>query len=726
MNEKQAIEKLQKVVTEYLESNKENFDEAVKLATIFSIENSISDDSFLEKARLYISRESYSLAYIFAKAGVILSTEDTKKATAYNISGVASYFMGRNSEAEEQYKLAIESDPNDVDTHSNYGIFLSEMGRPSEAEEQYKLAIESDPNNVDTHSNYGNLLSEMGRPSEAEEQYKLAIESDPNNVDTHYNYGILLKQMGRPSEAEEQYKLAIESDPNNVDTHSNYGNLLSEMGRPSEAEEQYKLAIESGPNDVDTHYNYGILLKQMGRPSETEEQYKLAIESDPNDVDTHSNYGILLKQMGRPSEAEEQYKLAIESDPNNVDTHYNYGILLKQMGRPSEAEEQYKLAIESDPNNVDTHSNYGILLSEMGRPSEAEEQYKLAIELDPKSPNAHGAYSLLLLSLGLEKEEDAMEEMKIASRLFGEKGDRIKEHLVLAWLYEELANTYYNLKKYFESGKYAELSGIEYVKASEQDGTKSKETFVTKGYMLKGRAYIRKLNLQPPYDEKIYEKIMDGIYAASKCYQKAAEASPKDNQMCNACSLSMKCLSEILNYMLAVTKQEKVQKLKVKVKEWEKNLEICKSAYDESDKGKKFVQSLNKMIVCIENFEEYKQYNTWVEKRDLKECTDDLIEIAKNIEGPLQKVIEEATKQMDHCKSETLYMGTKTKPFMIKDTSSDLESRPPIELKHDSGSNPNPFFRILKLIREEPIIAGIIVTVVGGIIVIFIQKKYFP
>jgi len=33
--------------------------------------------------------------------------------------------------------------------------------------------------------------------------------------------------------------------------------------------------------------------------------------------------------------------------------------------------------------------------------------------------------------------------------LFEEKGDKIKESLVLAWLYKELTNKYYSSKKYF-------------------------------------------------------------------------------------------------------------------------------------------------------------------------------------------------------------------------------------------------------------------------------------
>ena len=70
--------------------------------------------------------------------------------------------MGRKEEAEEQYKHALEADPNNVNAHINYGFLLYEIGRKEEAEEQYKLALEADPNNVNAHNIYGNLLKEMG------------------------------------------------------------------------------------------------------------------------------------------------------------------------------------------------------------------------------------------------------------------------------------------------------------------------------------------------------------------------------------------------------------------------------------------------------------------------------------------------------------------------------------------------------------------------------------
>jgi hypothetical protein len=63
-----------------------------------------------------------------------------------------------------------------VNAHFNYGILSHEKGRNEEAEEQFKLTFEADPNNSFAHCTYGDFLKNIGKNKEAEEQYKLARE----------------------------------------------------------------------------------------------------------------------------------------------------------------------------------------------------------------------------------------------------------------------------------------------------------------------------------------------------------------------------------------------------------------------------------------------------------------------------------------------------------------------------------------------------------------------
>jgi len=531
---------------------------------------------------------------------------------------------------------------------------------------------------ANAYFNAGTALTFMGRTDEAEAQYKLALAADPNHVATHSNYGLLLQESGHTEGAEAQYNLALAADPNHVATHSNYGLFLQESGRTEKAEAHYKLALAADPNHVATHYNYGNLLQQIGSTEKAEAQYKLVLAADPNHVATHSNYGLLLQQIGRTDEAEAQYKLVLAADPNDGATHSNYGILLQQIGRTDEAEAQYKLVLAADPNNGATHSNYGILLQESGRTDEAEAQYKLALAADPNLANSHSAYSLLLFINGDTKK--ALEQMKIASQLFKEKGDKVMEHLAMAWLFERYTEKYYkkgclrnaNKKKskgnFKKSGIYARLAGNEYINAAEYAGEKAREPSLTHGYTLLGRSEIRKLELSfsegirlrlqhlHSYDIAKFERIMDGVKNASNYYKKAAEYSPERDPQCDACSKSMTTLSSILDFMLAIIHQrgvpEAIPKLDDKINDWHQQLsdaEMVYKVHKKSEKGEHFVNSLRKLIDCLVNLEKYQNSTMHEYKKALKDCMTELKEVAKNIEGPLHEIIVDSTKRMEKC-----------------------------------------------------------------------------
>jgi tetratricopeptide (TPR) repeat protein len=389
-----------------------------------------------------------------------------------------------------------------------------------------------------------------------------------------------------------------------------------------------------------------------------------------------------------------------------------------------EAEEQYKLTLASDPKDVSTHSNYGILLDELDRNKEAEEQFKLAIKIDSKYPNIHGAYGLLLLKMNSEKK--AIKETKIASRLCGENRDKIKEHLALAWLYERLAGKYYKLKDYQKSGDYAKESGNEYIEAGKHVEERYKSTYLSKGYTLLGRAKIRKLEIKlsfygriihrvtqnrVSYEVKTLTKIMDCVVDASKCYKKAAEASPENNQICNACSTSMLCLSNMLDYMLAViTKKKEITKLEDEIEKWENRLIVCRNVYKGNAKGEAFIQSLDKLMDCIKNLEKYKNSRMRMDERAFEDCVKELLEVAANIEGPLQKIIEDSANKMDICRLKYI-------PYTEKY----------IETLHENTLQQNKLTKFLNWILTHPIrtLINIFVALIIGVAANIVYQKFF-
>lgn len=536
------------------------------------------------------------------------------------------------------------------------------------------------------------------------------------------NWCDCLKEMGRKEETEYQYNIVQKTDPYNLTGKSNYRILLKEIGLNEESEAQYKFIRKPNSRDA-TKYSKHIHLKKR-LIEESNEQYKLAQKAISNDEST-PKYPLSKKR--RNEEAEEEYNIVVKINPNDAVTHSNYGYKLFKIGRYQEAEEQYRISLKTDPNNASVHYNYGYLLFEMNRNEEAEEQYKLAIKLDYNNPNSHAIYSLFLIHMDLKNEELAIEEMLIASRISRDKGDRIKEHLFLAWLYEDLAYKYYRSEKYQESGQCAGLSGNMYIEAGKHAGEKFKSVLLTRGYTLKGRSEIRKLDkkdLQPPYNEKMFTKIIKSIYNASNFYEKATEGTLEDNQLCNACSLSLRCLSEMLDYMFALIDLESKKTLIIeeKIKKWREVLANCEKIYNGNEKGENFIKSLYKVIVCLENLDKYKESAMVMDKLILEDCIRELSDIAEKIEGPLQKIIGDSARQINFCKSKiVLHKGIVIEDFLELDQSQKLKSNSSIQPENGESNT----FKRKKVVILNWISEHIIGELIVGVILFFIGKKYF-
>ena len=71
------------------------------------------------------------------------------------------------SEAENQFKRALELNPNDVNAHLFYAHFLSNLGRHAEALAEIRLARELDPLFPFAGALEGQFLLHAGRTDEA-------------------------------------------------------------------------------------------------------------------------------------------------------------------------------------------------------------------------------------------------------------------------------------------------------------------------------------------------------------------------------------------------------------------------------------------------------------------------------------------------------------------------------------------------------------------------------
>lgn len=101
------------------------------------------------------------------------------------------------------------------------GNLLVKAGRLAEAAEQYRMAVQIEPEMVSAWNNLGVAEAGLGRLSEAESAYRRAIKMSPQYALAHYNLGRVHDALGSYDAAIEEYQKAIELDPGLLDVRRN-------------------------------------------------------------------------------------------------------------------------------------------------------------------------------------------------------------------------------------------------------------------------------------------------------------------------------------------------------------------------------------------------------------------------------------------------------------------------------------------------------------------------
>lgn len=89
--------------------------------------------------------------------------------------------------------------------HVNLGFAYGIKGKTKEAIEEYKKALEYDPQDRDIHYNLGYLLAKNNRYKEAIEEYRKAIKGSPEDKEVYYNLAVIYATAIKDQKIANQY-----------------------------------------------------------------------------------------------------------------------------------------------------------------------------------------------------------------------------------------------------------------------------------------------------------------------------------------------------------------------------------------------------------------------------------------------------------------------------------------------------------------------------------------
>lgn len=140
---------------------------------------------------------------------------DGTLAEAHASLGYVRLFDWDWSQAEKEYRCAIELNPGYATAHHWYGLFLTAIGRHSEAFDELTVAREIDRLSLPINVGVGWYFFLTRQYERAISEYRAALEMDPNFYMARLWLGLAYAQIGAFDQALAEYQKAVELSGSN-------------------------------------------------------------------------------------------------------------------------------------------------------------------------------------------------------------------------------------------------------------------------------------------------------------------------------------------------------------------------------------------------------------------------------------------------------------------------------------------------------------------------------
>jgi tetratricopeptide (TPR) repeat protein len=162
------------------------------------------------------------------------------------------------------------------------GLDAAAVGNWPVAVDNYRRALEVDPNYAAMRVNLGTALERVGDARGALEQYKEALRLDSRLAEAHYGLGTLLERGGRDNEAIEHYRAAVTESSTFVQAHLRLADALRRTDQLEPSLLEYGQVIALEPADPDAQFGEAMTLVRLGRYADARERLDEAMTIHPD------------------------------------------------------------------------------------------------------------------------------------------------------------------------------------------------------------------------------------------------------------------------------------------------------------------------------------------------------------------------------------------------------------------------------------------------------------
>ncbi len=146
--------------------------------------------------------------------------------------------------------------------------------RPDKALDEYKQAVEKEPNVAALHYALGGAYWARFRPAEALPEYQSVIRLSPDHYMAHYKLGMALIELDRAAEAIGEFKAALRLQPGLANAHLGLAKAYARLGQTEAALAATGDCLSIDAVNQSAQYLRAQMLQKLGRKTEADEQLR--------------------------------------------------------------------------------------------------------------------------------------------------------------------------------------------------------------------------------------------------------------------------------------------------------------------------------------------------------------------------------------------------------------------------------------------------------------------
>ena len=308
------------------------------------------------------------------------------------------------SKAIEEYKIAINADPNSSGLQIGLAELYLRANRIPDAIQTAKALIKADDNNIAAHKLLGRIyLRSLGQQQDnnsdagpgnqvldlAIAEFVKIVSLEPKSLEDRLLLGQLYTVKHDNAKAEAQFKSAQTIEPASEDVLLNLARLYAEQGDLKRSAE----LLEAVPVDDRTpkeEFALGAAYEQLKDNKKAIAAYQRAVDMEPENPDTTRALATALLADNQLDAALKQFQQLLEADPEDAPALDRISEIQRRQGKYTEALATIRKARVKEPENLEAGYNEGLILDVLGRYDEAVEVYQKMVDL---TGHANGAYT---------------------------------------------------------------------------------------------------------------------------------------------------------------------------------------------------------------------------------------------------------------------------------------------------------------------------------------------